>query len=485
MRKLFYPLLVVMVLVLLSSCSGEESDEQFVEPTTTLAAATPDGNDVFSEDDPDSASEIQIESMVNYCLDCHTDRERLIESAKSDEDVIVENEAFGFGREAIPMEAWEKVLVDGDRFLETIHGKRACEDCHGGVQATDKEAAHEGMVRNPSVEPEPTCGLCHPDIVKDAHNSLHITLSGFLRSIEARSTHSTYPVLLEMFNGQCASCHSTCGDCHVSQPASVGGGFINGHLFYRTPSMTQNCTACHGSRIGAEYLGEHEGLVADVHFRQGEMSCVSCHSAAQMHGEPANCSSCHLGPESEQVPPKDHRYAGVQTPSCESCHASVSTGQDGIIMHQMHGSDLSCQVCHSIAYTNCEGCHVAISATTGNPFYTLQDSYLGFLIGRNPMQSYQRPYRFVPVRHVPIARDSFAIYGDNLLPNFDNLETWTYATPHNIQKNTPQNASCNACHGNAELFLTADRVGPDELEANRHVIIETVPPAITSAEQLP
>lgn len=154
-------------------------------------------------------------------------------------------------------------------------------------------------------------------------------------------------------------------------------------------------------------------------------------------------------------------------------------------MHQMHGADLSCQVCHSIAYTNCEGCHVAISETTGNPYYETDDHYLAFLIGRNPLQSYQRPYRFVPVRHVPIARDSYQYYGDNLLPNFDSQETWRYTTPHNIQRNTPQTESCNACHGNASLFLTSDKVNPDELAANLKVIIEAIPPEITSAEQIP
>jgi thiosulfate/3-mercaptopyruvate sulfurtransferase len=76
---------------------------------------------------------------------------------------------------------------------------------------------------------------------------------------------------------------------------------------------------------------------------------------------------------------------------------------------------------------------------------------------------------------VPIDRDSFSYYGEDLLPNFDSLPTWKYATPHNIQRITPQNESCNACHGNDEIFLTADDVGPDELEANRDVIVEELP----------
>lgn len=383
------------------------------------------------------------------------------------------------------MEPWEKVLVDGENFPGSIHGLNGCIDCHGGVQSPDKESAHVGVVRNPSQDSEGICGQCHPNIVAAGEHSLHNNMAGYWTELDARSLPSNHPELEEMFGNHCATCHTTCGECHVSQPTNVGGGFIDGHLFNATPSMTRNCTACHGSRIGNEFLGKHEGFMADVHFRQGQMNCVDCHSGDELHGEPAGCNQCHEGPETEQVPPPDHRYAGVQAPRCETCHASVATGQDDVIFHQMHGSDLSCQVCHSISYTSCDGCHVAISEETGQAFFETDGAYLTFLIGRSPIQSYDRPYEFVPVRHVPISADSFEYYGENLLPNFDQSETWKYTTPHNIQRNTPQTESCNACHGNPDLFLTVDKVLPEELNANEDVIVEAIPLAITSAEQIP
>ena len=64
----------------------------------------------------------------------------------------------------------------------------------------------------------------------------------------------------------------------------------------------------------------------------------------------------------------------------------------------------------------------------------------------------------------------------NLLPEFDNLPTWKYTTPHNMQRITPQNASCNSCHGQTDLFLTENDVVAEELEANRDVIVPRVPP---------
>ena len=70
---------------------------------------------------------------------------------------------------------------------------------------------------------------------------------------------------------------------------------------------------------------------------------------------------------------------------------------------------------------------------------------------------------------------SFEFYGDDLLPEFNALPTWVYATPHNIQRNTPQNESCAACHANAAIFLTADKLSEEELEANLPVILDEVP----------
>ena len=384
-----------------------------------------------------------------------------------------------------PLEPWEKVLVDAETFPNSIHGQIECQECHGGVQSPDKEIAHEGLIAYPSRDPEGTCGTCHPNVVAHNEMALHTNLAGYWTVLEERGAQPNNPHLQEGFQNHCTECHATCGECHVSQPRLVGSGFIDGHNFNETPSMTRNCTACHGSRVGNEYLGKHEDLKADVHFRQGRMTCVDCHTGEEMHGNPDDCASCHPGPEANQLPPPDHRYSGVQTPSCESCHPNVSTGQDEIIMHQMHGSTLSCQVCHSVSYTSCDNCHLEISEQTGNPFFTTEASYFTFLIGKNPLQNYARPYDYVTVRHVPVHPESFSFYADNLLPDFNALETWKYSTPHNIQRNTPQTESCNACHGNPEYFLTADKVYPEELEANLDVIIDVIPPPITSTIQIP
>jgi len=239
--------------------------------------------------------------------------------------------------------------------------------------------------------------------------------------------------------------------------------------------MSQNCTACHGSRVGNEYLGKHEEIPGDAHFRLERMNCIDCHSGTEMHDSNALCKECHTVEEGVEKIQKLNRYAGAQTPSCESCHPEVGAWNDINKNHTTHIGKLACQVCHTVAYTSCDGCHVAISQKSGQPFYQTEGDYLTFFIGKNPSPSYHRPYEYIVLRHVPTAVDSYTFYGDNLLPNFDSLPTWVYATPHNVQKKTPQNESCNACHGNAEIFLTIDKVKPEEVNANRNAIVDQVP----------
>jgi thiosulfate/3-mercaptopyruvate sulfurtransferase len=367
-----------------------------------------------------------------------------------------------------PLEPWEKVLVSSESYMGSIHGTIACTTCHLGENAAEKEAAHTGLISRPSEDPGKVCGTCHADIAEVYPDSLHASQAGYWTTIDARNAPEDHPALEEMFGNHCASCHTSCGDCHVSQPQSVGGGLIDGHNFNATPSLTRNCTACHGSRVGNEYMGKHEDIKADVHFRQGRMKCTDCHTAAEMHGDYANI-------EGFTTDSPMNRYEGGQLPECTQCHTSVGSADEGIQMHQTHGDKLSCQVCHSVSYSSCDGCHVQTSDDTGNPYFATEGTYLTFFIGKNPIKSDERPYEYVTLRHIPVSPTSYSFYTGAEMANYDALPTWSYATPHNIQRETPQNASCEACHGNQQIFLTADKVAEGELTANQSVIVEKVP----------
>jgi hypothetical protein len=457
----------LIVTIMLAGCSaGAVLDETGGIPTASVAqiADTPvaDEQPAFIEQDAEEP---------DLCMECHSDPQHLQDAA----DPTASADVISYWGQLEPMEPWEKVYVDRDRIRETVHGYIPCSDCHGGQQSSVKLVAHDGIVKRPSQNNPNVCSNCHPNVAEMFSDSLHANLQGFKTAVNARSTPENHPALEDMFANNCAGCHTSCGDCHVARPDSVGGGLFAGHRFLRKPPMVESCTACHGSTVGNEFLGAHEGYPPDVHLTNGNMECVDCHSGAQLHGQPANCSECHTSPPGSTIPPRDHRYAGVQSPSCLSCHADITTAESDIPIHQVHGAQLSCQVCHSVAYTNCEGCHLT---ATGYPNFELEDNYLTFVLGLNPQRTFTRPYKYVPLRHIPVTPQMYAAYGENLLPNFDLLPTWTYTTPHNIQRYTFQAAGCNYCHGNEELFLTEDKVHPNEIEANRSVIVPQVPAPI-------
>ncbi len=445
MRKLLTLLILCFSLLLLSACSAK-SPTSLVPDETDLA---------ISEETPDTTVPISLEPPVDNCIECHTDKQMLIDTAVTGEEIS----HFGLGGDIDPIEPWKKVLIS-DAFFTNVHAQTTCSACHAGNSSTlEKEEAHEGLIEAPDADPQRTCGNCHNEIVSTSADSLHVSQSGFFQAMYSRSLPENHKALNEMFDNQCQSCHTTCGDCHITQPDSVGGGLLNGHEYVKTPPMSLTCAACHSAVVGNEFMGKNENSPEDVHFREGRMNCVDCHDGASMHDSGG----------------ANHRYEGEQGPSCESCHDQIGKTSDVIVEHQIHQDTLSCQVCHSVTYTSCDSCHVEINETTGNPVFNIESTYSSFFIGRNSRQNEDRPYEYVPVRHIPVDPESFAYYGENLLPNFNLLPTWAYTTPHNIQRYTPQTLTCNSCHGNDEIFLTADKVKPEELEANLDVIVENVP----------
>lgn len=358
-----------------------------------------------------------------------------------------------------PLAPHEKVYVDSEFAEDENHGQMGCEECHGGNPSDpDWKTAHKGVVKDPSY-PDPTeaCGQCHEEIAETAKTSLHMTLAPYRKMIDMRanpdeSVHAKVGAAMEI---HCKSCHSSCGQCHVSRPDSVDGGLLASHLFQKRPPMHTVCTACHGSRIEKEYFGKNAGIPPDIH-KEKYFRCDKCHTAAEMHGDGKDLAS---------------RYEVENAPNCVACHEDIyKDTSENVKQHTDHKGKVSCHVCHSMPYKNCYGCHVG-KDDQGLAYYKTQGSMLNFKIGLNPLPSKKRPEKFVTVRGVPVDQNTFKFYVENGLSRFDSLPTWKLATPHNIRRQTPQNKTCNGCHGNGELFLAVKDVKAEYLEANKKVIV--------------
>lgn len=352
-----------------------------------------------------------------------------------------------------PLEPHEKVLVDKG-FLETTHGEIGCVECHrGDADAIEMAAAHKGMKADPTFpEAGEACGECHGDEAELARTSLHYTLATYRPMVHRRASSDPEKLALldRGMDNHCFSCHASCGQCHVSRPDTAKGGFVDGHRFNAKPDQTNQCTACHGSRVGNEFTGQTGQ--GDAHYTKHDMDCMECHSGKELHGD---------GKQGHT-----DRYDVEGLPKCGDCHES-----DGKIeQHVVHGDKVSCYVCHSQPYANCYACHVGLDAK-GLAYYKNPVEEEHLLIGRNPDPDPDRPEKWTLVRRVPAVPTSFDFYGKDLLTRFDGLNNWKYASPHNIQKTTPQNRECNNCHGNRDLFLTEDKVKPEMRKANSPVIV--------------
>jgi len=357
------------------------------------------------------------------------------------------------------LELHEKIFVDSE-FLDTTHGEIGCAQCHGGDNTlADWRKAHRGVHRDPSASRlAEACGECHEDEAKTSHDSLHFSLRPFFNKVMARTDptdSTTIHGVMAGFTNHCTQCHASCGQCHISRPDALGGGFLEAHLFQKKPPQSQTCTACHGSRLQKEYEGKNEGIPADVHKKKKWMKCSKCHTGDEMHAATEHGRDRH-----------DASHAA----SCLDCHEDVVSPDNAVEMHQVHGRNLQCQVCHSLPYKNCAGCHVG-KDKHGLTYFKLDKTWMAFKIGKNTRISPRRPYRFAVVRHVPVSPELFDYYVKNGLTNFDAAPTWKLAAPHTIQRNTPQAASCDACHGHPELFLRSEDVDPELRKANKKVIL--------------
>ena len=323
------------------------------------------------------------------------------------------------------------------------------------------------------------CRQCHQDIASHYKNSMHYNLTG-IKDIAGTiiSPHKMENTLLPAaWKLDCANCHASCGSCHVAWPKVAHGGLLAGHMFQKNPPMKKTCYACHGSRFAGEYMGLL-GPTPDVHYGKYQMTCTDCHKGDLLH---------------RTLPKGVKRYYAAATPMCVQCHPNAVPGKSNVPMHNAHRkNELACTVCHATEYFNCTNCHVSLDASEPGKLNVIFPAgpLETFKIGRNIDRSRYNPYKYDLVRHSPMLKDSLASFRyfqyvltgkpgpKDLVSNFDALPTWNSASVHTIQLKTPQNRSCNSCHGHKGLFLTKSDLRPGDPKANLRIIVNKIPPRI-------
>ncbi len=421
------------------------------------------------KDTPQSGEETSVAS----CEGCHTNYAHLQKVYSPDTAIV----GGGCGGEAPHYEPYDRVFMGGDGYKEykkSGHYKIGCVGCHNGTDNTeDKKLAHSvDFISHSSMVADVKCGTCHQEIVKNFETSIH-NGTGQKRKVTIRSGlngHEDFDKLpqhqIEGYNANCATCHGTCGNCHIVRPLAGGGGLAKGHMFTKTPDMVTGCVVCHSSRGGHAYLGVAAGTKPDVHFSESGFSCLDCHSGAELHGNGK---------------PVNQRYAYTELPKCSDCHSGVETSNS---FHSMHYNDFNCQVCHSQDYNNCGSCHVHGEGAR-------IPSYLGFKIAVNPIPDIKQGFDFTLVRRTLAAPDNWEKYDVAEYANFDAFPTYNFTTPHNILRWTSRTKvsdgkSCSSnCHIrnengaliNYDLYLFETDLLEWEKKASEGIVVDNHLPA--------
>jgi thiosulfate/3-mercaptopyruvate sulfurtransferase len=400
----------------------------------SASAVDPDPLDEPDPDDPSLA--------IASCEGCHKDYEAL-KTLHTPDSIIPTGGCSG---PPPYIEPYDRVYLAAAGFADfkaSKHGELACTQCHGGVDKTaDKEVAHSGtFVNQPSFKALDTCEGCHAEIVTGFENSIHMNGWGQKNSQILRAGVQSFDQLHQGiqtgYEQNCATCHASCGSCHVNRPAAGGGGLMNGHDF-SPPDMRDNCTACHSSRGGHAYYGVGTGTKPDIHLTKAGFACMDCHSTREMHASDGKIYA--------------NRYQVEDLPECTDCHKDVAETNP---YHTTHVGDFNCNVCHSQDYNTCGSCHVAGEGARIH-------SHQSFKIGINPMTK-EKPYKFSTVRRTLAAPDSWSVFGVADLPNFDAKPIYNYTSPHNIQRWTTRTeivgfgACYSSCHITYELGTYKNR----------------------------
>ncbi len=397
-----------------------------------------------------------IAAELTQCAICHIDSslmdeltEEAIMFGEDDSEISPKQHGKGYGVIKAPFDLYEKMLVAED-FLQSPHGQIPCQLCHqGNPDSDDPIIAHEGLVSDPSLDSETTCGQCHAEISKSGSASMHMQASPLYKTLGKRcSTDQLTKLKSSILDKECLTCHQgSCGSCHVSRPDVAGGGLQKGHFFSKKPDFVYTCLPCHTSPTGTDFIGKKGS--GDIHYRKYKMTCISCHGGEELH------TAAKKG---------EDRYHFSAKAECIDCHEAISNGP--IPEHVLH-PNVSCAVCHAAPYQNCNSCHIGTDKD-GIVYSQSSSSFKDLKIGLNPGKDGPR---FVLLRKVAVQRDTFK---DSIgkMKNYSALPTYKRASPHTIQRRTWQSADCNHCHGNKELFLTQDSMPFDMIVTNRHVALK-------------
>ncbi|HEX5613001.1 MAG TPA: hypothetical protein VFX67_10105, partial [Burkholderiales bacterium] len=243
--------------------------------------------------------------------------------------------------------------VDSDRFLNSVHGKRACVDCHTNVT----EIPHP-----PGMRSQVSCVQCHQDLWQTAqqegkaqeHPRLGVVveqIERYMKSVHARPSRTDQ----SRTNATCYNCHdahyvypigsteraewrlnipNTCGKCHVKQREQYATSVHGKEVLENKNAYAAICSDCHTTHD----IGQPSTASAKLAITK---NCGNCHVESYetyrqtYHGQvhrlgysyTAKCYDCHGSHGVQRVAdPKSSVHPNQRLETCRKCHTQASAG---------------------------------------------------------------------------------------------------------------------------------------------------------------
>lgn len=304
-----------------------------------------------------------------------------------------------------------------------------CLDCHDEIRS-DRESG-QGFHGQDPLSSQKSCNTCHTDhLGRDAdiinmqvdtfnHDYTRFPLVGQHQPLECASCHEPDEKYREA-EPQCATCHKEddfhrgalgedCASCHTPASWQQRETFDHSLTDFALEGLHKEA-ACIGCHAGQRYEFEETTCVschsaADVHSGQNGAQCDTCHAVSgwdniiydhsatdfplrNSHAE-LPCLACHANGVVAELSPVGSATAGQTGKACYDCHATddVHLGRNGKQCDSCHSTEgwaqpkfdhqaetgfaltgnhqeLACTNCHSGALTqalprDCAGCHAA------------------------------------------------------------------------------------------------------------------------------
>ena len=188
----------------------------------------------------------------------------------------------------------ETYLIEAES-VATPHGKLGCLACHGGDgEATDKEAAHQGLVADMSAQDPEKCVICHQELPDEIprrpvarsprpDHSPASRRANRAMSIAATAMAASATALIPV-SGEMICSMTVCLDCHQEQSLDIQMADCDAcHLGPHDVAVSLTCNDCHTStEVWAEVdLGIHP---VELPGKHGETACFQCHQYPDFKG---------------------------------------------------------------------------------------------------------------------------------------------------------------------------------------------------------